>query len=230
MALGGPKQGVALMGRNYDEYRDMFRLSDFDRNDRILDVASGVSSFRGEATALGYTVRACDRVYGESAASIKKKAAADLKKVMGGLDESFYRWDGIADLSALRRRREVSLDRFADDYASDFASGRGDYVKCVLPSVGFDDGEFCVALVSHLLFLYDDRLDYDFHRRAVFELLRVASREVRIFPLVNFRGERSQFVRRIIYDALDAGYGVSIDRVPYEFAKNANQMLRILKN
>jgi len=47
-----------LVGRTFDEYYKMFNISNINKNAKILDVASGVSSFCAEARVLGYDVTA----------------------------------------------------------------------------------------------------------------------------------------------------------------------------
>jgi len=219
---------VALIGRTFDEYYDMFNLSNIDmKHDTILDVASGVSSFCGEATMRGYNVSACDRIYKFSAEQIQQKASADLTQMIEKMPQvvSLYRWNRYKNIEALKNNRETALNRFTQDYTKN----RRNYIQCEFPTSGFEKDAFTVTLVSHLLFLYDEQLDYEFHREAVFELLRISSKEVRIFPLVNLKGEKSRFVRKIIKEAFDKGYGISIDRVGYEFVKKGNEMLRIQK-
>ena len=51
----------------------------------------------------------------------------------------------------------------------------------------FDSGAFDLALSSHLLFLYSELIDTDFHIQALNEMFRVAS-EVRLFPLLKIGG------------------------------------------
>ena len=45
----------------------------------------------------------------------------------------------------------------------------------------FNNEQFHLVLSAHFLFMYSDRLDYDFHVQTIRELPRVASEEVRIF-------------------------------------------------
>jgi hypothetical protein len=87
-------------------------------------------------------------------------------------------WDHFHDPDHLGQCRLAALRRFLVDFEAGKAEGR--YVTASLPCLPFEDGRFDLALVSHLLFLYSERLDFEFHRAAVEELLRVA-REVRIF-------------------------------------------------
>jgi hypothetical protein len=44
----------------------------------------------------------------------------------------------------------------------------------------FADSEFDPTLVSYLLFAYQDRFDYEFHRDSILEIMRVTRGEARI--------------------------------------------------
>jgi hypothetical protein len=90
----------------------------------------------------------------------------------------------------------------------------------------FHDSEFDLALSSHLLFLYSDQLGEAFHDAAASELCRVAP-EVRIFPLLALDGRPSPYVGRVLARLRSEGRHVSIERVPYEFQKGGNEMMRI---
>jgi ubiquinone/menaquinone biosynthesis C-methylase UbiE len=102
----------------------------------------------------------------------------------------------------------------------------GRYVDAELPTLPFQDRSFGLAVCSHFLFLYSDHLDAEFHQRAVLELCRVA-REVRIFPLLALGAQASAHVRGIQGHVRRLGYQVSLEVVPYEFQRGANQMMRI---
>src|SRR5436305_12436179 len=86
-------------------------------------------------------------------------------------------------------------------FLADFAQGRNDgrYITATLPTLPFVNDSFDLALVSHLLFLYSEQLDYDFHRNAVLELLRVA-KEVRVFPLLTLERKLSPHLEPILAD------------------------------
>ena len=220
---------VALIGRTFDEYFDMFRLEDIDKTEvKILDAASGVSSFCAQASAHGYNVRACDPIYCYSADKLFKKSESDLAEVMERIQPiaDLYCWKRFDSVEALQKNRSDAIHHFVRDYAAN----RQNYICGALPGSGFDDDAFDITLSSHFLFMYDGQFDYEFHKAVVLEMLRITSKEVRIFPLVNLKGQKSEFVHRIIKDMLDCGYGISIDRVPYEFVKNGNEMLRIQKD
>jgi hypothetical protein len=48
-----------------------------------------------------------------------------------------------------------------------------------------------------------------------------------VFPLLELGGQQSPYVVGIGDDLRRAGYHVSIEEVPYEFRRGANQMMRI---
>jgi hypothetical protein len=57
-------------------------------------------------------------------------------------------------------------------------------------------------------------------------MCRVAG-EVRVFPLLALEGERSPFVDDHVGDLKEAGYRVTIEKVPNEFQRGGNEMLRV---
>jgi hypothetical protein len=114
------------------------------------------------------------------------------------------------------------------DFLADYGRGRheGRYVAAGLPRLPFADGAFGLALCSHLLFLYTVQLDEAFHHASIAELCRVAA-EVRIFPLLTLAGDRSPFADTAAAFMRARGHQVSIERVPYEFQRGGDEMLRI---
>ena len=113
-------------------------------------------------------------------------------------------------------------------FLSDFPAGRkeGRYIEANLPDLPFKDGAFDIALCSHFLFLYSEQLSEDFHIQSVKELCRVSS-EARIFPLLELGAKKSRYLvstkDRLVKDAL----AVTIEKVPYEFQKGGNEMMRV---
>lgn len=227
MKKGLELEEIVLLGRTLDEYHHMFDLSDAQMGcGKILDVASGVSSFCAEATEKGFEVTASDAIYGMHSDEIERRCRSDLQEVVRQLPEiaDAYIWKYFANVRALEVARETAYKRFLNDYAS---CGEETYRKVEYPISHFADGEFALALVSHFLFLYDDRLDYSFHLAVLRELARITSKEIRLFPLVNFEGERSPFVGRLMNEEEFGAYRFSIRPVEYEFLKNANEVLVI---
>jgi hypothetical protein len=218
---------VVPWGRSFDEYRQMFGLSntDLDTYD-ILGCADGPSGFNAEATRRGVTVISCDPIYQFTTVELRGRIAAVydqiLEQTRRNMDE--FVWSTIKTVDELGRVRMEAMRSFLDDYDAGRAEGR--YVEGALPSLPFGDGAFGLALCSHFLFLYTEQLGEEFHRAAIRELCRVA-REVRIFPLLALGGQRSPFVRAAIDEARAAGHDAVIEPVPYEFQRGGNEMMKV---
>ncbi|HEX7576361.1 MAG TPA: hypothetical protein VF360_08275 [Candidatus Methanoperedens sp.] len=219
-------KNIALIGRTFEEYYRMFDLGNLPANENILDAASGVSSFCAEASVKGYNVTASDRIYTSSPLEIEKKCRQDLDEVikqMPGLVELFT-WNFIKDIRALRTQREKAYKLFIDDFKKYKLKK---YVPVEYPGTDFIDNQFTISLVSHLLFLYEDHINYDLHKKIILELIRITSKEIRIFPLVNLKGKKSLFVDSILQDQDFGRCQISIKKVNYEFMKNGNEMMTI---
>jgi len=219
-------KNIALIGRTFEEYYRMFDIGNLPANENILDVASGVSSFCAEASVKGYNVTASDRIYTSSPLEIEKKCRQDLDEVikqMPGLVELFT-WNFFKDIQALRAQREKAYKLFIEDFKKYTAKK---YIPVEYPATDFTDDQFTTSLVSHLLFLYEDHINYDLHKKIILELLRITSKEVRIFPLVNLKGKKSSVVDTLLQDKDFGQYKISVKKVNYEFMKNGNEMMII---
>jgi hypothetical protein len=217
---------VVPWGRNFDEYRRMFALTDEDLQSRILGCADGPASFNAEATRLGMNVTSCDPLYRYDAAAVRARVAATFETVIEETRRNAHEfvWNAIPSVDSLAAVRSAAMETFLADYDDGKRESR--YVEAELPSLPFPDGAFSIAVCSHFLFLYTKQLSADFHVAAVRELLRVAS-DVRIFPLLALGSQPSPHVTVVVDDLRRAGYKVSIDIVPYEFQRGGNQMLRV---
>jgi len=219
-------QEVVPWGRSFDEYRAMFALTDADLEGRILGCGDGPASFNAIATQRGAKVVSCDPLYRHTVAEIQARIDATSAEVLEQTRRNRHEfvWDTIASVEELGRVRLAAMQEFVRDYPSGAREGR--YVEAELPSLPFEDGRFDLALCSHLLFLYSAQLGEAFHRAAILELCRVA-REVRIFPLLALGGRPSPFAGTSGDAVRAAGFDVSIERVPYEFQKGGNEMMRV---
>jgi hypothetical protein len=215
---------VVPWGRSLAEYSRMFSLSEADLRKSILDCAGGPASFNVELTQRGGDVCSCDPIYQFTSAQIEQRiqeTAAILKaKLLASLEA--YVWDTIASPEQLEQLRMAAMQQFLQDFPQGFTSGR--YQVAELPQLPYGDRQFDLALCSHFLFTYSDHLSEAFHLNAICELCRVAH-EVRIFPLLKVSGERSPFVQPIVSALKQAGYGVTIEPVDYEFQKDGNQQM-----
>lgn len=222
-------KSIALIGRTFDEYYRMFALDDeLLESGNILDAASGVSSFCAEACTKGYRVTASDRIYASAPSEIEQKCAFDLDAVIKQLPDvaDLYVWDYFKDIQSLKTRREKAYRLFIEDFKK---HGTKRYIPTEYPVTDFRDDQFTIALASHFLFLYEDHLDYGFHKKTILELLRVASKGIRIFPIVNLKGKRSSLLETLMHDENFEEFKMSIKKTCYEFMRGGNEMLVIEK-
>lgn len=219
-------EGIVPWGRRYSEYEAFFGLAGGLPSGRVLDAGGGPSSFAAEAHARGIDVVAADPLYGFSGGEIERQVKRTADAMRARLRRAAYRfnWNHYGSEETLFRLRHEALALFLADYEEGRREGR--YVACGLPSLPFTDGSFRLALVSHLLFLYGDTLDFQFHLTAMRELLRVAG-EVRIFPLINLDGLPSSHLPRVVKSLRAEGAEVEIVEVPFEFQRGARCMLRV---
>lgn len=216
---------IILIGRAFDEYTRMFALNDeLLRQGTILDVASGVSSFCAEANAKGYNVIASDKIYTLSPSEIESKCKQDLDNVIKQLPaiSDLYVWDYFKNIQSLKDQREKAYKLFIKDFKS---SGTQRYVPTEYPLTNFQENQFTTSLVSGFLFLYEDHLNYEFHKRTLLELARVTTHEIRISPITNLKGKRSVFLEPIINDKELKQLEIRIEKVDYEFLRGASEML-----
>ena len=219
---------VVLLGRTLEEYRRYFALDvENPRSNAILDVAAGVSSFCAEANRLGVNVTAFDSIYDLSGNEIRRRCEFDLEQVtqvIGNLKT--YRWDFYQSPELLRRFRERAYRTFLDDYRT----GQGtSYVSGCLPNLPFRDNQFDLTLVSYLLFVYEDRFDYEFHKRSLLEIMRVARGEARLYPGVTFEASRSRYVDQLKDDPDLSHLGFEDVQTDFEFLANSNFYLRVFE-
>lgn len=204
----------------------MFALTDEDLTRRILGCGDGPASFNAEAMRRGARVISCDPIYKWEPADIRTRIAATRDEILEQTRRNAgeFVWDSIHSVDELSQVRMAAMHVFLDDFAHGKSQGR--YVASALPTLPFADQSFDLALCSHLLFLYSDQLGETFHHQSLRELCRLAG-EVRVFPLLALGGRRSPFIDSAIAQLADSGHEATIETVPYEFQRGANQMMRI---
>lgn len=207
----------------------MFSLTGSDMAGRILGCGDGPASFNAEATRRGAKVVSCDPLYRFSKADIEARIAATYAQVIDQTrqNQHDFIWEAITSPEELGKVRMAAMQAFLDDYPAGLVEGR--YITSELPTLPFPDGDFDLALCSHLLFLYSRQLDEDFHHSSLLELCRVA-KEVRVFPLLAFGGVISPHLEGSVEMLRAAGHQVSIQRVSYEFQRGACEMLKIQRD
>ncbi|SES45355.1 SAM-dependent methyltransferase [Psychrobacillus sp. OK032] len=219
---------IVFIGRTFEEYLDMFLLSEEElQGKKILDCPAGACSFTAIGNKLGLDVTACDIAYYHSGEDLKNKGLHDIEHAMEHMQKAKnnYKWDYFNDIEGLRNHRLSALQ----DCTNDMREYNGRYIPVTLPSLPFKNAEFDMLLSAHFLFMYADRLDYQFHIETLNELLRVSKEEIRIFPLVDLEGKRYEHLDKIISYLANVSCTVEEVKVPYEFQINANSMLKIKK-
>lgn len=204
---------------------------------RVLDCASGPSSFAAEANLYDIEVTSCDPMYstdGHALASIWKDhvdQVGERKAVVGHL------FDDNALSEQFQQRKKKSRDYFLRDYEINASNGR--YVYGELPNLPFSDKSFDLSLCANFLFLYtsletggmllEDRFNFEFHRKALLELIRVTSGEVKVYPI---KGPHKVHFHHYIGDLLKDDHfrdvELLIEPVTYRDIRDAHEMLRIL--
>jgi hypothetical protein len=217
---------VVPFGRSLDEYLKMFELTPEDLQKSILGVGDGPASFNAEGTGLGYSIKSMDPLYVFAAAQIQERFDAVVDNIIEQVRSTPGDWDWTYHQSPdnLKINRERAIALFCADFESGRAAHR--YEVGELPHLPYRDGEFELGLCSHLLFLYSDQLDQQFHLNAIREMLRVCQ-EVRIFPLLTLMLDPSPHLDPVI-EALQAeSFTCQVQQVDYCFQRNGNQMLKI---
>ena len=206
----------------------MFSLSKNElQGKKILDCPAGACSFTAIGNQSGFEVTACDIAYTHLGKDLKNKGLQDIEHTMEHMQtaKENYKWDYFGDVAGLKKQRLNALQ----DCTDDMEKFNERYIPVTLPSLPFANEEFDLLLSAHFLFMYADRLDFEFHLQTLNELLRVTKEEVRIFPLVDLEGKRYEHLDQIISYLLSNGCTVEEVTLPYEFQINANSMLKIKK-
>jgi hypothetical protein len=216
---------VVLLGRTLEEYRRFFGLDlATSEGKAILDVAAGVSSFAAEAGAMGLDVTAFDRIYTASAQEIREQCEHDLEEVAREIgNKAVYKWEFYKTAEGMREFRARAYQTFLKD----FVAQPERYVAGELPRTPFADRQFDLTLVSYLLFVYEHQLTFQFHVETLRELMRITSQEIRIYPIVTFEAEPSNYLRRVRAEAEFAPWKFEVVPTDFEFLRGSNCYLRI---
>ena len=222
-------ENIVPWGRNLSEYVAMFLLTKDDLNAKILGCGDGPSSFNTEVDLNGGSVVSVDPLYAYSKQEIMQRIDEVSDEVMEQVikNRDDFVWKSILSPDMLFEMRIESMTEFLMDYNEGKEEGR--YVSEELPDLSFEDEQFDLALSSHFLFLYSEHLDEDFHMKSLLEMLRVA-KEVRVFPLVDLKGEKSIHIEGVIKELTALGYHASIIKTGYACQKGGDEMLKVIKD
>lgn len=217
---------IVPWGRSLQEYVAMFALSEEDLRKRILGCGDGPASFNAELTKRGGTAVSIDPLYNFSVDAISRRIDETFDEVMreARKNKNEFVWDHMGSVGELGAVRMKAMREFLSDYPQGKVEGR--YIAASAPILDLSADSFGLALCSHFLFLYSDHLDLRFHIETITELCRVGG-ETRVFPLLQLGAVPSPHVVPVVVHFRSEGYEVTQVRVPYEFQRGANQMLRI---
>lgn len=219
-------ENVVPWGRNLQEYQEMRLFSDADKDKKILGCGDGPASVNSELTKKGVNVISVDPVYQFSTEQIAQRVKETSSVVSEQLRKNSddFVWKNIKNVDELISLRLGAMEKFLADYENGRENER--YQHQVLPNLNFADREFDLAWSSHFLFLYSKHFDFEFHKKAILEMLRV-SKEVRIFPLLDLNNKKSIHLDGILQLLQEKEYSYEIQKSEYEFQNGANQVLKI---
>ena len=215
---------VVPWGRSFDEYKDMFSLSEEDLNKKIMGCADGPACFNSQLTKAGGSVISIDPVYQFNASEIRSRINQVYPQVMSQMKQNAndYIWEKIKSIDELGSIRMKAMETFLGDYELGRKADR--YIHASLPALPFEDHQFDLALCSHYLFLYSDQVNESQHIQSMKELCRVA-KEVRVYPLLSLDGTTSIHLTPVVTALAASGIEISLKDVKYRFQKGATQML-----
>ena len=204
----------------------MLSLTEATLGMRFLGCGDGPASFNREMTRRGGHVVSVDPLYRFDAKQIRHRIDVTYDEVMEQTrkNKDEFMWNHIASVERLGEIRMAAMRDFLADFTAGLGQGR--YIDAGLPDLPFDDGEFDIALCSHFLFLYSERLSEDFHVQSISEMCRVAT-EARIFPVLELGAIRSRHLENAMDRLVNQGFNVEVETVPYEFQKRDNEMLKV---
>lgn len=221
-------ESVVPWGRLYQEYVDMFNISESDLEKRILGCGDGPASFNKILTQAGGKVISIDPIYQYTTEEIENRIDETYQNVINQTrqNQDKFVWTKIKNVEELGSIRMKAMNDFLTDYETGKKEGR--YMYAELPILPFTNNQFDISLSSHFLFLYTDNLSLDFHIVSIKEMLRV-SNEVRIFPILDLNANQSMYLDKVVEKFNDKLYVSEIIKVNYEFQKDGNKMLKISK-
>lgn len=227
--------GIVFFGRCINEYVSMFNLElNSMRGQQILDCSAGPAAFAFEAAAMGIHVTACDPLYVNDVATLKT-LIDDHSAIVYEKQKAAMSLFHPEVVSVPQRRKAMEM------FLKDFVPGKliGRYVPGILPNLPFASNQFDTTLCANLLFLYSDiasggmlqnsTMDYNFHSRALHELLRVTKKDVRIYPLQGPNVTEHQYIPRIMKEFGNEGFKCELIDVQQRDIIGAEKMLQITK-
>lgn len=109
---------VVPWGRNIDEYREMFLLTDDDMQKKIAGFGDGPASFNSQATADGCSVTSFDPIYQFTRSQLENRIneVRDIVITQMSQNTENYVWNKIQSIGQLEDIRMSAMKMFLDDY------------------------------------------------------------------------------------------------------------------
>lgn len=224
---------VLFYGRTLQEYIKMFdlELSKW-KGCKLLDCPAGPASFVEEATQQGLDIIGCDPFYTDEIELLIDYGNFGIDKTIEFCSEysqlssqKFY-----SSIEVMKEYASSALKIFSESYSVRKKENR--YIQAALPNLPFNNQSFDLVLSGNFLFVYSnlshknlEHLDYQFHRQAVMELLRVSKEEVRIFPIPCLGGKLNEYASRLLTDLEKEKIIAHLRPVEYELIQDGNLML-----
>ena len=220
-------ENVVPWGRNLEEYQNMFLLSEKDLQSKILGCGDGPSSFNFEVTKLNGNMTSIDPIYQFTKDEIQQRIDETSSVVSEQLkqNQNDFVWKSIKSVDKLINIRLTAMNNFIKDYENGKKEKR--YIHNELPKLSFENDSFDLVLSSHFLFLYSEHFDLQFHIDSILEMCRISKKEVKIFPLLDLKNQKSEYLEPILEELKRKGFEAKIIKTDYEFQKGANELLRI---
>jgi hypothetical protein len=223
-------ENIVPWGRNFEEYQNMFQISKEDLKFKILGCGDGPSSFNFEATKQNVNITSIDPIYQFTKDEIQRRINETSSVVNEQLkqNKNDFIWKSIKNVDELINIRLTAMNNFIKDYENGKKEKR--YIHNELPKLSFKNDSFDLVLSSHFLFLYSEHFDLQFHIDSILEMCRVSKKEVKIFPLLDLKNQKSEYLEQILDILKDKGFETKIIKTNYEFQKGANKLLSIKVN
>jgi len=228
---------VLFYGRTLAEYLKMFNLElSRWKDSKILDCPAGPASFVAEARLQGIEVVGCDPAYTDELEIMLNNGNLDINKTINICSQylPLFSQKFYSSLEDMRNYAKSALNTFVDSYPQ--GKQQKYYIQASLPNLPFPEQSFDLVLCGSFLFIYSHlsnknlpHLDYQFHKAAILDLLRVSRKEVRIFPIPSLEGKLHEYVQNFLTDLDTTKVTCEIIPVEYEVFQGGNLMLRLIK-
>jgi len=220
---------VVPWGRSLEEYQKFFCLRDMDLNKNILSVADGPASFNSEMKNFNEKIVSYDPIYAFSVNEIQNRIDETVELIKSETKENAlnFIWKEYKNPEELFTKRINAMGLFLNDLDDGKMEKR--YIAGELPNLPFRDDEFDLILCSHFLFLYTEHFSLSNHIQSIKEMMRVG-KEARIFPVLDLDAKKSSFLHPVIEEMQQMNYTCTLEKVPYEFQKDGNEMLKIIRD